>query len=171
MKMQAINWELTKISPCSWSRGNSSKSVLFHIPQSSNHWHSAKERKSHMNFVITIMGKPPGNGPHRTKFAPGCIWTWIIAEAGILSYHTAYWKDWGLKYDIFGTQTICLYSKASRTSIAWCWEPKILQMVNEKIKALETTIAHELLLFIIILGGLRHGSQTSFTLLDAVQSI
>lgn len=48
----------------------------------------------------------------------------------------------------------------------------MLQMVNEKIKALETTMAHELLLlFIIIDGGLRHGSQTSFTLLDAVQSI
>lgn len=168
MKMQAINWKLTKISPSTWSRGNLSKSVLFHVAQRSNHWHSAEQRKPQMNFLITIIGKPPGNGPRRTKSAPGCLWTWITAEAGIPSHHTAYWK--GLKYLIFGMQTIFLLSKASRTSIVCCCEPKILWMVKEKIKALETIIARELFLFIIIFRDLRHGSQTSFTLPDA-QSI
>jgi len=71
-----------------------------------------------MSFVITMMGKSPRNSPHRTKSDRGCIWTQIIAEDGTLSYHTAYWKDWSLKYQIFGTQTICLFSKASRTSVS-----------------------------------------------------
>lgn len=138
MRMQAINWKLTKISLSSWTRAILSKSVLLHTAQGRNHWHSAKARKPHVNFVISIVGKPPGNGPHRTKSAPGCIWTWSTAEAGILSCHPAHWKEWGLKYHTFGTQTICSHSTASRTSLAlMLWTRKYYKWLMKKCKSLK----------------------------------
>lgn len=129
MKIQAIKWKLNKITYSSWSRGNLSKPILFHIAQSSNHWHSAEELKPHMSSVIATVGKAPRKQPTQnwvySRFNLDMNLCW---GSDTLLYHTAGWQDWALKFHVVGTQTICLYAKA------WCCEAKIIGTVNEKKK-------------------------------------